>query len=224
MLIEDAHCHGVVRVGFARALSLVQRLVRISLSEISWSPADYQHPAIAGYENRIVDQSGFDPFFKIEDEEVEDRRRAFLRGDRCVATFVVAVEEEDAAEEIVGYNFYTDLPTVVDAETEFFFPDRFLYSYAAYTALEHRGRRLSPSRWGFFRAWQESTLGSILPTISYVEMTNLSSLASGGGSHRFVIGYAGHIRIFGRIGYWASPGCRRIGAGFRARPADQSPV
>jgi len=214
MLIEDARRHGVLRVGFARVLGLVQRLLSLSLSEISWSPADYQHPAVAGYENRMVDQS-FDQVFMIDDEEADNRQSAFLRGDRCVATFITTAK----GEEIVGYNFYTELPTVVDTETEFFFPGRFLYSYAAYTAPEHRGRRLSPSRWAFFRAWQASTQGDILPTISYVEMTNLSSLASGGGSSRNVIGYAGYVRIFGQIRYWASPGCRRIGAGFRARSA-----
>ena len=115
---------------------------------------------------------------------------------------------------------------MVNEDTEFFFPERYLYSYAAYTSSEHRGRGLAQSRWTYYCRWREEReeKGVDRPTIYYIELTNLNSMASGSGYDHVVIGYAGYLGYGQRLWYGSTKGCRNAGAGFRKKALDAKTI
>ena len=196
----------MLATGLSGALRWLQRVVKVSLSEVSYSNNLSSYTTPEEYNHKIIDAAALRDASNAAAEDVNEPGGAFARGDKCVATF--------NGNKLVGYNFYSDVPTPLDDNTEFFFPSGYQYSYAAYTAPAHRGIGLSPSRWTFYRDWR-SARGLGQRTISYIDMTNLSSLASGTTDDRVVLGYAARLTHRGRRFYWSSPGCRRASAGFR---------
>lgn len=205
--------HGLRATLYSSILRLIGRLLPISVAEVSYSPNVSDHALTPGYKNRMLDEAEFHDALKQmhNGADLPVRHEAFQRGDRCVATFFLGGGE---AEEMVGYNFYSTRPTTVNEEIEFFFSRPYQYSYAAYTADAHRGLRLSPSRWTYYRNWRQAH-GETGPTISYIELTNLASLSSGGQDDRVVCGHTGYIKLGKLLRCWRSPGCKKHGAGFR---------
>ena len=175
----------------------------------SSSGQPYDWPSPPDYETRAVNGGEFHASLS-EGLQGTDYRWAFARGDLCIATLLDG--------KVVGYNFTTRHPTRVHDGLEFYFDDRFAYSFASFTDPAHRGRKLERERWKVARDEMTARNGSEVPSIWYINVTNLESLAANrhSGVENVLHGYAGFIRLFGRWFTLASPGCRRAAAGFRA--------
>ena len=94
-----------------------------------------------------------------------DYRWAFARGDVCAASF--------RGGELVGYAFFSSLPTRVRDGIAFMFPSDCVYSYASTTARSHRGRGLSRDVWKTARRYRVSVEGRDPKSIWYVDVGNL---------------------------------------------------
>lgn len=200
--------HGLVPTLLRSAYHLLRRILYFEICRVdSSSDAPYDWPDVPGYETRAVDAEEFDREL-CEELCGRDYRWAFERGDLCAASSFDG--------RIVGYNFTTVHPTRVADGLVFVFPDGFVYSFASFTSPSHRGRKLDPDRWKVSREVRRQRTGREPASIWYVNITNLESLASIRHSNirPIVRGYAGFVRLFGRWFTFASPACRRFGAGF----------
>ena len=108
------------------------------------------------------------------------------------------------------------------ADHVFCFPRQFVYSYASMTAPSHRGNKLERERWKAGRAARKVALGADIPSIWYINVTNLESRAAhehAGPTWRFH-GYTGYVELFGSCYVFSSRRCRRIGVGFARADTD----
>ena len=183
-------------------------LHEFTLSQVGTSDNATNYPEHPDYHMAMIDWWEFQ---RCLGNEAEPHRAAFDRGDLCLATYHGAVPNC-----IVGYNFYTQAATRVNEEITFHFPDRFRYSYGAFTHPDHRGRGLSPARFTFFRRWRE-TRDDLTHNVYYIDVDNLPSMKSGREqSTREIVGYIGYWRRRpgGRLHCFASPTARRTGVRF----------
>ncbi len=167
------------------------------------SGAPYDWPDVVAYETRIVGENEFHERLCDELRGV-DYRLAFAKGDVCAASF--------SGRELVGYTFYSSLPTRARAGLAFSFPRQsYVYSYASATAPSHRGRRLEQDRWKVARRDRIEKTGADPGIIYYVNIGNLESRATGKGVQLTspLIGYIGWACVAGRLFLFRSPGCRR---------------
>ena len=166
------------------------------------------HPAHPDYPMALID---WDRFQACLGRDAHRHRAAFTRGDLCLASFLAGQPDT-----IVGYNFYTSAPTAVNDEVTFVFPDRYRYSYGAFTHPDHRGKGLSPARFEFFRQWRRAR-NDPKDNVYYIDVDNLPSMVSGmATSTREILGYIGYVRVrpSGPLRCFASPKARRTGVAF----------
>src|SRR5262249_45647427 len=127
--------HGLVPTLQRRLLGRAKRVVEFEICRVECDSGEpFAWPDAVGYETRMVGEAEFHE--RLCDElRGADYRWAFARGDVCAASF--------CGEELVGYAFFSSLPTRVRDGIAFRFPSDYVYSYASTTAPSHRGRRLS---------------------------------------------------------------------------------
>jgi len=204
------------RVGFWRTLvryldARLRRLVPYELCRVESNYDEaYGWPVTSGYETRRVESDEFHGSLCPE-LAGEDFRWAFARGDVCIASF--------QGGSIVGHSLYTRHPTRVNDGVVFEFPSTFVYGFESRTAPSHRGRKLESSRWQVSQRVMEELEGNNVPRIFYIDVLNFESLAANRrpGVNNRLVGYSGYARVLGRWLAFRSSGCRRMGAGFRAR-------
>lgn len=197
--------HTLVRYADAR----LRRLVPYELCRVESNYDEaYNWPVAAGYETRRVESGEFHDSLCPE-LAGEDFHWAFARGDVCIASF------HDGS--IVGHSLYTRLPTQVNDGVVFEFPSSFVYGFESRTAPSHRGRKLESSRWQVSQRVMEELEGHNVPRIFYIDVLNFESLAANRrpGVNNRLVGYSGYARVLGRWRTFRSPGCRRVGTGFR---------
>lgn len=126
---------------------------------------------------------------------------ALARGHRCFGA--------TRGGEVASFAWYATDPTPVDEGLEVSFAPDLLYMYKAYTAPQHRGRRLHAAC--VTRALDAYARAGVRAMLCYVEAQNFRSLRA----HR-AAGYAEFGRIVtveleGRYLVHESEGCRRYG-------------
>jgi hypothetical protein len=187
----------------------LRRLIDFEICRVeSGSEDPYTWPKLEGYEVRAVDEQQFHDNLC---EELSDARfdSEFQRGDLCIAALCEGT--------IVAYDFTSKHPSRVKEGLEFTFPDEFSYGMVTTTAPAHRGRKIARELWRVSRQIRLQREGRDVLRIWYVNATNLESRAANvnTGTKENFQGYAGYLRLFGRWHVFASPRCRRFGAGFR---------
>ena len=85
------------------------------------------------------------------------------------------------------------------------------YSYAAFTRSSHRGRRLQQRLANCSDRWL--TAHGHFHNIDYIQTHNIASIIADKGHGNHAIGYAGHLRWFGRTYCFHSSGV--VARGFR---------
>ena len=198
---------GLRRTCLGYGIAILRRVLTLQLAEVSARMEPSHAEQIPGYANRMVNQEAFEALH----ESRRHRDFAFARGDHCV----VSVCEKTG--ESAGFIFYSAAPTLVNEFVEFTFPaDQFTYSFAAFTPQAHRGKRIAPSRWGYYTQWRERT-GRAPRVIRYIDVDNFSSILSGGEKPKFIKGYTGYLRLGKFVWCWSSPVCKAHNVGFRKR-------
>ena len=124
---------------------------------------------------------------------------AFDRGDLCHATFIRG--------EIVGYGWtsFVRCPHIDDIWVEF--ARTYRYGYKGFTRASHRGQGVSGGMYGFTDA--RCMEAGCRRTISFVEMHNYSSLRDSYKHGNQRVGFAGYVRLFGRVFPFRSPGAKK---------------
>lgn len=200
--------HGIARAALRSLLGVGRRFVEFEICRLECSSgAPYAWPDVVGFETRvIVDSEEFHRALCSELKHV-DYRWAFARGDMCAASFRGA--------ELVGYTFYSTLPTRVRDGIQFVYPQTYVYSYAAATAPSFRGNRLEQDRWKAARRYRNEQ-GGDPRLIWYVNVANLESRATSRsvGASFVLLGYLAYAKVGGRYRFFASRGARAAGAYF----------
>jgi hypothetical protein len=203
--------HGIVPSVRRSLLGRARRVVDFELCRVECNSGDpYTWPDVVGYDTRIVGEAEFHQCLCEELRDV-DYRWAFKRGDICSASFHRA--------ELVGYSFYSSLPTRVrDGVTFTFPPQHFVYAYASATAPSHRGRRLEQDRWKVARRQRNEVTGRDPRILWYVNVANLESRATSKAVRmsNVLLGYIAWVEIAGGCRFFSSSGCRRAGTLFVA--------
>jgi len=200
--------HGLIPTLQRSLLSRARRIVDFEICRVECDSGEpFAWPDAVGYETRMVGEAEFHEYL-CDELRGADYRWAFARGDVCAASF--------RSGELVGYAFFSSLPTRVRDGIAFMFPPNYVYSYASTTARSHRGRRLSRDFWKTARRYRVSVEGRDPKSIWYVDVGNLESRAAikAMGLENTFIGYTAYVRIGRRFQIFNSAGCRRTGAGF----------
>ncbi len=164
----------------------------------------------AGLEFRLASKEDLDracdqPALKLSNDWVHD---ALARGDLCVASF--------EGDRMIGYSWlsFTTAPHLHGLWAHFEKPYR--YGYNSFVLPEFRGCRLSAymgnhmNRYCLDQGFEQ--------TIAFIECHNYASMASTRRRGGRRVGWAGYVRIFGRLWPFRSPGARRHRFGFFPYP------
>lgn len=110
---------------------------------------------------------------------------------------------------IVSYSWYLDKPHTFNRIYRYHFDQRYLHMFNAYAHPDYRGRRLNAYCIGaaLLRATELGYKG----LISEVGISNFSSLRSCAQLGFVIMGFACHVRLFGRGYTFRSKGCKRNG-------------
>jgi hypothetical protein len=200
---QESRRHGVSLALCRLALQGLLKILRLRMSLVSIALNTDDYPCPPGYNMSVIHAADL----AMKNLVALHRHRPGLeRGDLCVATL--------HGNDLAGYTLYSQQPTRVYAWLEFYFQAPCYYSYADFTADDHRGHGLSPARWSFARRHRRPD-GGADPTISIMDLHNLSAW------HRrtsVVEQTVGFVLAF-EWGRWSwalrSPGCRRSGCGVR---------
>jgi hypothetical protein len=201
--------HGIFRTLRRSGLGRARRVTDFEVCRVECNSGEpYAWPDVIGYDTRIVDDIEFHASLSEEIKDV-DYRWAFERGDVCAASF--------RGPHLVGYSFYTSLPTRAREGITFTFPaQEYVYAYASATAPSHRGNRLEQDRWKAARRPRNETTGRDPKLVWYVNVANLESRATSYAvrTRTPLVGYIAWAKIGGRFRLFASPGCQRAGTHF----------
>ena len=208
--LQSARRHGTWKTCLRYGHSRLNRMIAFDVYLVESTAKDSYEYDLQGYDVRPVNQSQFRDHLC---QELKNHHMdwAFERGDLCVAAFFDG--------EIVAYDFRSKHPVPFENGLVFEFPSQFVVNVLTKTARSHRGRGIARELWKVSYEVRLARAGVPLPSIWTVNIVNLESLAAGratGRKHVF-LGYAGYIRLFGRWFTFASPRCRKLGAGFRAQ-------
>lgn len=127
-------------------------------------------------------------------------RAAIARGDECFGAF--------DGDQLACYAWYSNQPTDDDGLTVQFSPD-YVYSYAAVTLPEYRGRRLHPIRMN--RVLREYLARGRKGIVSTIDSQNFRALRGAAKLGVEEIGYVVVLKFGNRAWTYASSGCRRHG-------------
>ena len=206
--------HGIVPTLRRSVLGRARRIVDFELCRVECDSGEpFSWPDVAGYDTRIVSEAEFHDSLCNELRDV-DYRWAFTRGDVCSASF--------HGPDLVGYTFYSSLPTRVRDGIVFTFPaQRFVYGYASATAPAHRGRRLEQDRWKIARRQRNAVAGADPRLVWYINVANLESRAAFKAVRMTVlfVGYIAWARIAGGYRFFTSEACERTGTRFVSKAA-----
>jgi hypothetical protein len=138
-------------------------------------------------------------------------RAAEARGDICAAAF--------KSSEMISYSWksFSHAPHTTDVMVRF--APGFCYSYKIFTLPEHRGMHILEA--AAVPATAVFLARGITHSIGFIESHNFPSLAYARRVGGCFVGYAGYIRLFGRIFPFSSPGAKRYGFSF-AQSKDKS--
>jgi hypothetical protein len=141
-------------------------------------------------------------------------RAAEARGDICSAAF--------KNNEMISYAWkaFSYAPHTPDVIVRF--APRFCYSYKVFTLPEYRGMHILEAA----STYPNATIlaRGITHSISFIESHNFPSLSYARRVGGIVVGYAGYIRLFGRIFPFSSPGAKQHGFAFaRSEANSQTP-
>jgi hypothetical protein len=195
--------HGIVAALRRSLLGRARRIVDFELCRVECNSGEpYAWPDVVGYETRIVGEVEFHESLCDELRNV-DYRWAFERGDVCSASF--------HGGDLVGYSFYSSLPTRAREGIMFTFPaQHYVYAYASATAPSHRGRRLEQDRWKVARRQRNEVTGRDPRLVWYVNIANLESRATSKavGVTNVLLGYIAWAKIAGDFRFFSSTGCQ----------------
>ncbi len=201
--------HGLAQTLRRTVFGRLSRIVEFEICRVETNDGrPYDWPDVKAYETRVVDEETFHGSLCDEIADV-NYHWAFARGDICVASF--------HDREIVGYSFYSALPTRARDDVMFEFPTtQYVYSFASATAPSHRGNRLEQDRWKVGRRHRIESLGRDPKLIWYVNVNNLESRATNKAvrMQNLLLGYIAYVNVNGRYHFFRSPGCREAQAGF----------
>jgi hypothetical protein len=129
---------------------------------------------------------------------------AEARGDICAAAF--------KSSEMISYSWksFSHAPHTADVMVRF--AAGFCYSYKIFTLPEHRGMHILEA--AAVPAAAVFLARGITHSIGFIESHNFPSLAYARRVGGCFVGYAGYIRLFGKIFPFSSPGARRHGFAF----------
>ncbi len=203
-LVARARRHGLGQSFLVLACAALRRVADFEILRVETLTGVAPEPdPPAGYSAREV---GADEYArKAKDLPGTDHERlwAFDRGDRCFANF--------SGDTLVGYTFYSALPTRVRPGLHFKFPEGLLYLYASYTHPDHRGKRLAAARSRARRIADVHPGRDPRSVVWYIAIDNSESRASSRLWHPELMGYLGYVRLGGRYYRFATAGCRRSG-------------
>ena len=198
-------------------MQAIRKILHVELS-IVFAQKDltslYTDPVSPGYRTQRVRE---EDFHKILPKDLIgiDFSWAFARGDYCVGNL--------KGEVLVGWDFWTQHPTLVCDGLYFRFPSSLLYSFASFTHRAHRGKRLAAARGSYsvdeFLA-ERNQLHPFLGWVWYIDCTNYESLRLQENAQQDVrrVGWTAAIRFFGHYYCFSSRACRKFGTVFE--PAD----
>jgi hypothetical protein len=138
---------------------------------------------------------------------------ALSRGDRCFGVFY--------GETLLCYCWYATGAAPVFEDIEVAVAHPYVYGYNAYTAGSHRGKGLH--RIGVVAAKQEYRREGMRGFIAYIEADNLAPLTAAYRMGEELAGFVVFVKLFGRLRWFATPGCRQIGFTVHRR-REPSPV
>ncbi len=201
--------HGIFRTLRRSVLGRARRVIDFEVCRVECNSGEpYAWPDVVGYDTRIVGDSEFHESL-CEELRGIDYRWAFERGDVCAASFRGPL--------LVGYSFYSSVPTRAHEGITFTFPaQEYVYAYASATAPSHRGNRLEQDRWKAARRHRNQTTGRDPRLVWYVNVANLESRATSYAMRigTPLVGYIAWAKIGSEYRFFRSPGCRKAGTGF----------
>ena len=199
--------HGFYRTTLAYSFTALRRLVDVEFMRVYVAEeSPMRGPEASHYVTRCVTDTEYEEGVKAFEGE-HHRKWAFDRGDRCFANF--------DGDQMVGYTFYGLHSTVASGGLEFRFPEKLIYSYAAFTQPAHRGRRLALAR-SNMRKSVDQEAGNGRRVVWYVAADNYAARAAGRRFGGALVGYLGYAKFRGRTLFFASPGCKRAGVSLAA--------
>jgi hypothetical protein len=138
---------------------------------------------------------------------------ALARGDRCFGVF--------SGHTLLCYCWYAAgaAPVFEDIEVAVVHP--YVYGYNAYTDAAHRGKGLH--RLGISAAKQAYRREGVRGFVAYIEADNLAPLTAAYRMGEERAGFVVFARLFGKLHWLATPGCREIGFTVHRR-REPSPV
>jgi hypothetical protein len=182
-----------------RLLSL--RLLHVFLHEPR-SPREGEQQAPAGYEVRVATREELargvpgDPTFP----DWPSLQQSLAGGDLMLAAF--------HGGQIVSYGWCSSASAAIANDLVISFDPAFLYGHRAYTTHRHRGKGLHASIILYSRRVATERNKTM---VAYVDANNYSSLISESRVGPLRSGIAVISLRPGRLRYWASPLCRRLG-------------
>ena len=131
---------------------------------------------------------------------------ALARGDQCNA-----VRDADGA--IVAYGWTSTTMAPHDGDLEVVVPAQHSYGYKALTLSSHRGHNFFPL---LIQTGARMSLEQGVPyRVGFAELINQASLRAMRRAGYDTVGFAGYLRLGGRVVTFRSPGVRRLGFRFR---------
>lgn len=213
----EAHRYGWFKVAYRILMDRLQPVIR--LYQISSRSLDAATPPTETPADEIRFATREDLVTAAqqipEELSVEFIDQALGRGDQCLAAF------KDNMIVSFGWRAYGgDAPHTSKIWVRVRPPYR--YGYKSYTRPEFRGLHIMDAR----RHDSECISRGFTKGISFIETHNLPSLRrSWRRADKDLIGYAGHINLFGTHFFFRTPGVRRAGFEFylreEAKPASQ---
>ncbi len=191
--LHDCRHLGVMAGVFVRVSGLLQRVTGLRIYRIRCRTlGDFEKDLSAeGFTFRQLDiedleRGATDPALGID---LDQARRAFERGDVAFGAY--------DGEILAGYNWRTEkeAPDFDDVWIQVRKPYR--YGYAAFVHPSYRRRSLNAILSSFSDAYFRSR--GFVYDIGYVDTRNRQALLTGSRKRMVPIGYAGYIRIAGRL-------------------------
>jgi hypothetical protein len=119
---------------------------------------------------------------------------------------------------IVSYGWCSARPAAIAADLTIGFGRDILYGDRAYTVHQHRGRGLHAAIIMYSR---QEAMRRGKTVVAYIDANNYRSLISESRVAPMHSGVAAVSRRAGRLRYWASPLCRKVGLALRWAPSIQ---
>ena len=138
---------------------------------------------------------------------------ALSRGDRCFGVFI--------GKSLLCYCWYAAGAAPVFEDIEVAVTHPYVYGYNAYTDAVHRGKGLH--RLGIIAAKRQFRREGVRGFVAYIEADNVAPLTAAYRMGEELVGFVLFAKLFGKMRWFATPGCREIGFTVHRR-CEESPV